>query len=70
MASDEVLVQRLVHLVDEGKRNELMIIYLEGLRPLGLTTADFKAGGRGAARCTEISQELLERAQKGMNVIR
>ena len=32
MASNEVLWQRLVHLIDESKRNELMIIYLEDLK--------------------------------------
>lgn len=31
MASDDLLSQRLVHLVDEAKRNELMIIYIEDL---------------------------------------
>jgi hypothetical protein len=33
MASDDVLWQRLVHLVDEARRNELMVIYLEDLSP-------------------------------------
>ncbi len=40
MASDNVLSQRLVHLVDEAKRNELMIIYMEDLSGMGLTAAD------------------------------
>ena len=31
LGSDEVMSQRLVHLIDEAKRNELMIIYLEDL---------------------------------------
>jgi hypothetical protein len=70
MASDEVLMQRLVYMVDEAKRNELMIIYLEDLRPSGLTAADLEPEGRGADRWLEISAGLLERAQKGMKVIR
>ena len=50
MASNEVLWQRLVHLVDEAKRNELMIIYLEDLSGMGLTAADLAKGGAAATR--------------------
>jgi hypothetical protein len=70
MASDDVLSQRLVHLVDEAKRNELMIIYMEGLSGMGLTAADLAEGGRAAARWDEISNGLLERAVKGMKIQR
>jgi len=70
MASDEVLSQRLVHMVDETKRNELMIIYVEDLSGMGLTAADLNAGGRAAARWSEISKGLLERATKGMKISR
>jgi hypothetical protein len=70
MASDDVLSQRLVHLVDEAKRNELMIIYLEDLSGRGLTAADLAEGGRAAARWDEISNGLLERAVKGMKIRR
>ena len=69
-SSDEVLSQRLVHLVDEAKRNELMIIYLEDLSAMGLTAADLAAGGSAAARWEEISSQLLERAVKGMKLSR
>ncbi len=68
--SDDVLSQRLVHLVDESKRNELMIIYLEDLSAMGLTAADLAAGGSAAARWDEISKQLLERAVKGMKLSR
>jgi hypothetical protein len=70
MASDEVLSQRLVHLVDEAKRNELMIIYLEDLGGMGLTAADLGKGGSAAARWDEISNKLLERAVKGVTISR
>lgn len=70
MASDDVLSQRLVHLVDEAKRNELMIIYMEDLSGMGLTAADIAEGGRAAARWDEISNGLLERAVKGMKIQR
>jgi hypothetical protein len=70
MASDDVLSQRLVHLADEAKRNELMIIYMEDLSGMGLTAADIAEGGRAAARWDEISNGLLERAVKGMKIQR
>jgi hypothetical protein len=70
MASDDVLSQRLVHLVDETKRDELMIIYMEDLSGIGLTASDLAEGGRAAAQWDEISNGLLERAVKGMNIKR
>ncbi|HUQ33412.1 MAG TPA: hypothetical protein VM095_14925 [Pyrinomonadaceae bacterium] len=70
MASDDILSQRLVHLVDKQKRNELMIIYTEALGERGLTAADFGENGRAAARRDEIMKGLLERALKSMKVAR
>ena len=70
MASDDVLSQRLVHLIDDAKRNELMIIYMEDLSEMGLTAADIAEGGRAAARWDEISNGLLDRAVKGMKIRR
>jgi hypothetical protein len=70
MASDDVLSQRLVYLVDKAKRNELMIIYTEDLGSMGLTAADLNDGGRAAARRDEIMKGLLERALKSMKVAR
>ena len=68
--SDEILSQRLVHLVDESKRSELMIIYAEDLTALRLTSADLATGGSAAARWDEVSKGLLDRAMKGMKVLR
>ena len=45
MASDEVMMQRLVNMVTPDNRTELMIIYLEALTPTGLTAADLNKGG-------------------------
>jgi hypothetical protein len=70
LASDEVISQRLVHLVDEAKRNELMIIYMEDLSATGLTANDLAPNGRAAAQWEEISSALLNRATKGMKVLR
>jgi CubicO group peptidase (beta-lactamase class C family) len=69
MASDEIISQRLVHLVDEAKRNELMVIYAEDLSTMNLTAADVAPGGRSAERWEEISTALLDRAVKGMKVL-
>ncbi|HKP39195.1 MAG TPA: hypothetical protein VJT71_20210 [Pyrinomonadaceae bacterium] len=68
MMGTEFLWQRLVHLVDEAKRNELMIIYVEDLTDTGLTAADLAEGGSARARWNEIAAGLLESAQKNMKV--
>jgi hypothetical protein len=70
MASDDIMSQRLVHLIDKEKRNELMIIYIEDLSQIGLTAADVASGGRAADWWNEISKGLLERAMKDMKVLR
>lgn len=70
VASDEVLYQRLVHLADEAKRNELMIIYLEDMSAMGLVAADVAAGGRAADKWDQISKELLASALKSMEIVR
>src|SRR5262245_22977672 len=70
MASDEVLSQRLVHLVDEEKRNELMIIYMEDSSATGLTAADLGPNGKASDRWDEMSKGLLERALKGLEISR
>jgi hypothetical protein len=68
MIGTEILAQRLVHLVDETKRSELMIIYIEDLTDTGLTAADLNEGGAARARWPEISQGLLDRALKNMKL--
>ena len=69
MASDDIISQRLVHLPDESKRNELMIIYTEDLSAMKLTAADVSEGGRAAARWGEISKRLLERAVRDLKIL-
>ena len=68
MIGTEFVSQRLVHLVDQAKRDELMVIYVEDLTDTGLTAADLNEGGSAHARWTEISQGLLDRALKYMKV--
>lgn len=55
---------RLVHLLDEQKRKELMIIYGEDLAASGYTAADLHEGGKAHDRWPQIAKSLVERAQK------
>jgi hypothetical protein len=57
-------------MADEAKRNELMVIYLEDLSGMGLTAGDLAPGGSAAQRWEDVSKGLLERAVKGMEVLR
>jgi hypothetical protein len=70
LASDDVLSQRLVHLVDEKKRDELMIIYMEDLSAMKRTAKDLAKDGRAAGEWDEIAKALLDRAVKGMEISR
>lgn len=69
MASDEVMMQRLVNMVTPDNRHELMIIYTEVLTPTGFTASDLTANGKAADKWPEISAGLLRRAQEGMTLI-
>jgi len=55
---------RLVHLLDEQKRKELMIIYGEDLAPTGLTVADLKKGGKAFDQWQVIEKGLVDRARE------
>ena len=59
---------RLVHLLDEQKRKELMIIYGEDLAPTGFTAADLKKGGKAFDQWPTIEKRLVERAKKKIKI--
>lgn len=59
---------RLVHLLDETKRRELMIVYGEDLAPTGFTAADLDEHGKAHDRWPEIAKGLVERAQRKIRV--
>jgi hypothetical protein len=61
---DGMMYVRLVHLLDEQKRKELMIIYGEDLAPTGFSAADLSQGGKEFGRWPAIEKSLLERAEK------
>ncbi len=60
---------RLVHLTDETRRKELMIIFIEDLAPQGLTAADLAEGGSDEGRLAEIETRLLERIRNTLAVL-
>jgi hypothetical protein len=59
---------RLVHLLDEQKRKELMFIYAEDVAPTGFAAADLKKGGKAHARWPGIEKDLVERAKKKITI--
>jgi hypothetical protein len=61
---DGMMYVRLVHLLDEHKRRELMIVYGEDLAPTGFAAADLRKGGKAYDQWPTIERELAERAEK------
>src|SRR3984893_8188849 len=55
---------RFVHLLDEQKRKELMIIYGEDVASSGVTAAEMHEGGKAYDQWPIIEKELVERAEK------
>ena len=55
---------RLVHLVDESRRQELMIIYAEDLAPSGYTAAQLRDGEAPRPEWKPVEKQLFERAMK------
>jgi hypothetical protein len=59
---------RLVHLLDEQKRKELMIIYSEDLKPTGFAAADLKKGGKAENLWLTLEDDLLVRATQAIKI--
>jgi len=59
---------RLVHLPDERKRKELMIIYGEDVASTGLTVAELPEGGKAYARWPAIEKDLVARAEEKITI--
>jgi hypothetical protein len=55
---------RLVHLLDEAKRKELMIIYGEDLEPLGFSAVDVNKGGKAYDQWPTLEKGLIDRAKE------
>ncbi len=59
---------RLVHLLDDQKRKELMIIYAEDLKPTGFTVNDLMPGGKHAAEWPSLEASLISRAKRAVKI--
>lgn len=70
LTGNDLMWRRLIHLTDETRRHELLIVYLEDLGGTGLTAGDLMGQGRHSARWPEVSRQLLRRAAKGMKIER
>ena len=57
---------RLVHLLDEQKRKELMILYSENLT--GFAPADLKKGGKAENLWLSLEDDLLVRARQEIKI--
>jgi hypothetical protein len=58
----EVLMERLVWILDSPARNELMVIYMEDLSDQGLTVADLRVGGKAVDRWPGLADSFHQRA--------
>jgi hypothetical protein len=63
-----MMLVRLVHLLDKGKRKELMIIYGEDIASTGFSAAELSEGGKAHDRWTGIADGLLERAERNVSI--
>ncbi len=68
LEGEDIVYQRFVRLVDEARRNELLIIYYENLEGTGLTAADLSEKGRAAGQREKVFEEVMKRALKSFTV--
>lgn len=54
--------------LNDDRRKELMIIYVENLAPLNLTAADLAEGGRAAADIDKVRAGIRERAKSALKL--
>lgn len=55
---------RLVHLLSERKRKELMVIYSEDITPTGFAATELLPGGNAHGRWPAIEKGLIQRAEQ------
>ncbi len=65
---EAMMYVRLVHLLDNEKRKELMIIYGEHLAPTGFTAAELSEGDKAHDRWPGIADAMLERAERRITI--
>lgn len=64
----ELLMERLVWILDSPARNELMLIYMEDLGDQGLTAADVNEGGKARDRWPAVAAAFHARALGSFSV--
>jgi hypothetical protein len=64
----ETMYVRFVHLLDEQKRKELMIIYGEDLASTGFTAADLNKGGKAYDKWSATEKSLVKRAENRIKI--
>jgi hypothetical protein len=64
----DMMYVRLVHLLDDQKRKELMIVYGEDLAPTGFTAADLAEGGKSRTQWPALENALIARAEKAVSL--
>jgi len=70
LEGEDIIYQRFVRLVDDARRNELLIIYYENLSGTGFTAADLSENGRAASQREKVFQEVRQRALKNFTVMK
>ena len=65
---NDFILQRLVHLIGEARRNELMIIYAEDLESQRMAVPKIPEGGNATDQWITLTQGLLKRAAENMMV--
>ena len=66
---EDVLFQRFIRVVDEAKRHEFILIYIEDLRGSGFAATDLAKGGRAAEQRDRVFQDLQNRALKSLEAL-
>ena len=64
----DVVFQRYIRLVDETRRNEMLVVYYESLNGTGLAAADLSEGGRAAADRERVFREVQQRGLNSFKV--
>jgi hypothetical protein len=65
---EAMMYVRFVHLLDNEKRKELMIIYGDDLAPTGFTADKLSEGGKAHRRWPGIADAMLERAERRITI--
>jgi hypothetical protein len=66
---DELMMSRFVRVVDEEKRHEIIIYYIENLKDSGFPFTEYNGDGQPSARQTAVEKALTERSLKSFTLL-